>query len=91
MALAAPLTVFTVESATRALIAAQDHAIKQGITAFHDAGIDAIEVEAQQTFDQDKKLKIRLFSMISASDPDLTEHWLNTSPRCCLGGQSLNP
>ena len=55
MALAAPLTVFTVESATRALIAAQDHAIEQGITAFHDAGIDAIEVEAQQTFDQDKK------------------------------------
>jgi len=80
MALAAPLTVFTVESATRALIAAQDHAIKQGITAFHDAGIDAIEVEAQQTFDQDKKLKIRLFSMISASDSALTEHWLNTAP-----------
>ena len=80
MALAAPLTVFTVESATRALIAAQDHAIKQGITAFHDAGIDATEVEAQQTFDQDKKLKIRLFSMISASDPVLTEHWLNTTP-----------
>ena len=34
MALAAPLTVFTVESATRALLAAQDHAIKQGITSF---------------------------------------------------------
>ena len=80
MALAAPLTVFTAESATRALLAAQDHAIKQGITSFHDAGIDAVEVEAQQIVDGDQRLKIRLFSMISASDPELTEYWLNTAP-----------
>ena len=44
------------------------------------AGIDAVEVEAQQIVDGDQRLKIRLFSMISASDPELTEYWLNTAP-----------
>lgn len=78
--LAYPLIALSAESATTAILAAQEHAFRWGITNFHDAGAGRTDIEAQQALDASGKLKLRVYTMVSAQDERLTDEWLARSP-----------
>lgn len=84
-----PLTTYTAQSARAATLTAQDVAIASGITGFHDAGIGTFEIDAQQSLDAEGLLKIRLYSMVSASNPVLAEQWINRPPVVASGDKRL--
>jgi predicted amidohydrolase YtcJ len=50
-----------------ALRRAAEHAVRLGLTAVHDAGIDSTELEAYQALAARGELPIRVFAMLSAS------------------------
>lgn len=78
--LAYPLIALSKESSMTAILAAQSHALKWGITNFHDAGAGSTDIEAQLALDESKQLKLRVYTMISAQDEALTDHWLSRRP-----------
>lgn len=62
-----------------ALKAAFDHLLSLGITSVHDAGIDAANLLAYQKLASEKQLPLRIYAMLSATDPNL-ESWLKAGP-----------
>lgn len=58
-----------------ALNAAFNHLLSLGITSTHDAGIDAANLATYQQLREAKQLPLRLYPMLSATDPAL-EAWL---------------
>ncbi len=54
---------------------AQDHLLKLGVTGVHDAGISYAEYQLYETFAHTDRLSLRIYAMLSSSDPDL-EHML---------------
>jgi predicted amidohydrolase YtcJ len=80
MGLAEPLTAFTKDSAKDAIIAAQNHALRWGITNFHDAGASDPEIQALHALDSKGALKLRVYTMVSARDTKLAEYWLARDP-----------
>ena len=62
-----------------ALNAAFAHLLSLGITSTHDAGIDAANLATYQQLRQAKQLPVRLYPMLSATDPAL-EAWLKAGP-----------
>ena len=78
--LAYALTALSKESSMAAILAAQAHAFKWGITNFHDAGASSTDIDAQLTLDESKQLKLRVYTMISAQDEALTDYWLARPP-----------
>ena len=78
--LAYPLIALSKESSMTAILAAQSHAFEWGITNFHDAGAGSTDIEAQLALDESKQLKLRVYTMISAQDVALTDHWLAQPP-----------
>lgn len=62
-----------------ALNAAFNHLLSLGITSTHDAGIDAANLATYQQLRQAKQLPLRLYPMLSATDPAL-EAWLKAGP-----------
>lgn len=62
-----------------ALNAAFTHLLSLGITSTHDAGIDAANLATYQQLRQAKQLPVRLYPMLSATDPAL-EAWLKAGP-----------
>ena len=78
--LAYPLTALSKASSMSAILAAQAHAFQWGITNFHDAGASSTDIDAQLTLDESKQLKLRVYTMVSAQDEALTDHWLNRPP-----------
>lgn len=78
--LAYPLVALSVDSAKTAILAAQDHAFRWGITNFHDAGAGRTDIEAQQALDSSGDLKLRVYTMVSAQDEALANHWLGRPP-----------
>ena len=78
--LAYPLTALSKASSMAAILAAQAHAFQWGITNFHDAGASSTDIDAQLTLDESKQLKLRVYTMVSAQDEALTDHWLNRPP-----------
>ena len=78
--LAYPLIALSQASATKAMLAAQEHAFQWGITNFHDAGAGRTDIAAQQALDASGKLKLRVYTMVSAQDPELTDQWLSQKP-----------
>jgi len=64
---------------TSALSAAFDHLLSLGITSVHDAGIDAATLASYQQLKAEKKLPVRIYAMLSATDPKLAE-WLKAGP-----------
>lgn len=62
-----------------ALKAAFAHLLSLGITSVHDAGIDAANLAAYQKLAGDKQLPLRIYAMLSATDPKL-EGWLKAGP-----------
>lgn len=87
--LAQSLTADTVASAKAAIRIAQSHALSWGITNFHDAGAGRVEIQAQQELDADHELKLRIYTMVSAQDPDLVDHWLQRKPIIAQQDQRL--
>ena len=78
--LANPLIALSTDSAKTAILAAQDHAFRWGITNFHDAGAGSIDIEAQRALDASGDLKLRIYTMVSAQDDVLTDYWLARPP-----------
>ncbi len=78
--LANPLIALSTDSAKTAILAAQDHAFRWGITNFHDAGAGSTDIEAQRALDASGDLKLRIYTMVSAQDDVLTDYWLARPP-----------
>ncbi|WP_348730113.1 amidohydrolase [Rheinheimera texasensis] len=62
-----------------ALNAAFAHLLSLGITSTHDAGIDAANLATYQQLREAKQLPLRLYPMLSATDPALG-NWLKAGP-----------
>ena len=78
--LAHPLIALSVDSAKAAILAAQRHAFRWGITNFHDAGAGKTDIEAQQMLNDAGDLKLRVYTMVSAQDEALSDYWLARAP-----------
>ena len=78
--LAYPLVALSVDSAKAAILAAQRHAFRWGITNFHDAGAGKTDIEAQQMLNDSGDLKLRVYTMVSAQDEVLSDYWLARAP-----------
>ena len=78
--LAYPLIALSIDSAKTAILAAQGHAFRWGITNFHDAGAGSTDIEAQRALDASGDLKLRVYTMVSAQDEALTDYWLARPP-----------
>ena len=78
--LAYPLIALSVDSAKAAILAAQRHAFRWGITNFHDAGAGKTDIEAQQMLNDAGDLKLRVYTMVSAQDEALSDYWLARAP-----------
>jgi len=78
--LAYPLIALSIDSAKTAILVAQDHAFRWGITNFHDAGAGSTDIEAQRALDASGDLKLRVYTMVSAQDEALTDYWLARPP-----------
>ena len=78
--LAYPLVALSVDSAKAAILAAQRHAFRWGITNFHDAGAGSTDIEAQQMLNDSGDLKLRVYTMVSAQDEALSDYWLARAP-----------
>ena len=78
--LAYPLIALSTDSAKTAILAAQDHAFRWGITNFHDAGAGSTDIEVQRALDASGDLKLRVYTMVSAQDEALTDYWLARPP-----------
>ncbi|QYK04754.1 amidohydrolase [Shewanella zhangzhouensis] len=62
-----------------AFATAFDHLLSLGITATHDAGISAAELADYQELQQQQRLPVRIYAMLSAADPAL-DTWLKQGP-----------
>mgnify|MGYP001483923994 CR=1 FL=1 len=78
--LANPLIALSVDSAKAAILAAQRHAFRWGITNFHDAGAGKTDIKAQQMLNDSGDLKLRVYTMVSAQDEALSDYWLARAP-----------
>ncbi|MBS1487118.1 MAG: amidohydrolase [Bacteroidetes bacterium] len=52
---------------------ATENCLRNGITSFHDAGIDREELQVLQKLRQENKLSVRLYEMLSGSDRPLVK------------------
>ena len=64
----------------QALKLAISHCHENGITSFHDAGIDAGTIELYQAAQKNKQLQLRIYAMVSGPDRELTSEWLARGP-----------
>ncbi len=80
MSLVRHLIAWTPESARRAILTAQDAAFRSGITGFHDAGIDSVELQALINLDNEGLLRLRVYGMLNASNESLLDNWINRKP-----------
>ena len=87
--LAYPLIALSVDSAKAAILAAQRHAFRWGITNFHDAGAGKTDIEAQQMLNDSGDLKLRVYTMVSAQDEALSDYWLARAPLIAKDGSRL--
>ncbi|RDV24041.1 amidohydrolase [Alteromonas aestuariivivens] len=65
------LPTTTTEQYAAQLEAAGQHLLSVGITAMHDAGVERSLYDFYLAMAAEKKLPIRIYAMISATDPDL--------------------
>jgi len=64
------------ERAQYLLEIAQDHLISEGVTSAHDAGVRKVDLDAQLAAAEAGGLKVRLYSMLDATDAGVMEEWL---------------
>ncbi len=65
------LPEFTKAESISALETAQEHLLSMGMTSMHDAGISYDTYQLYQQLAKDHQLKLRIYAMISATDPKL--------------------
>jgi predicted amidohydrolase YtcJ len=53
---------------------------QNGITSFHDAGATREHVDLFKAFKAEDKLKLRMYVMLSGSDPALLQEWFQKGP-----------
>ncbi len=57
----------------RALTAAFEHLVSEGITGVHDAGVDATNLAVYQDLAAEQAMPVRVYAMLSAMEPTLPE------------------
>ena len=72
-----------------ALKLANDHAIENGITSFHDAGSDFKDIRAYKTLGEKNELDIRLYIMLNGRNDSLLSYYYNKGPEIGLYNNHL--
>ena len=70
----------------RALDLAIQACHQNGITSFHDAGTGREEIQLYRDFMAEGRLGIRLYVMVTGTDPQLVYEWLNRGPEVDSSG-----
>lgn len=73
--LARRLEAYGPERAKYLLDIAQDHLVSEGVTSAHDAGVRKVDLDAQVALAEAGDLKVRLYSMIDATDALAMNEW----------------
>lgn len=68
------------EAIERNILQASAHCASLGLTAVHDAGVTAAQLEVYQRLAAAGSLPIRIYAMLEGSEPGLLEHWYATGP-----------
>tara|TARA_B100000700_G_scaffold328725_1_gene447563 strand:+ start:1622 stop:3292 length:1671 start_codon:yes stop_codon:yes gene_type:complete len=68
----------------KALKLANDHAIENGITSFHDAGSDFKDIKAYKTLAENNELDLRLFIMLNGRNDSLLNYYYSKGPQIGL-------
>ncbi len=77
------------ESHERALAAAIQECLENGITSFHDAGADSLAIATFEKFIQEEKMRFRLYVMLSSRDSLFLERWFEKGPQIGMGDGRL--
>ena len=67
-----------------ALKMANDHAVENGITTFHDAGSDFKDIRAYKELAENGKLDLRLVIMLNGNNDSLLNYYYNKGPEIGL-------
>ena len=68
----------------KALKLANDHAIENGITSFHDAGSDFKDIQAYKTLAENNELDLRLYIMLNGRNDSLLNYYYSKGPQIGL-------
>ena len=74
----------TFDDHVKALKLANDHAIENGITSFHDAGSDFKDIRAYKKLAENKELNIRLYIMLNGRNDSLLNYYYSNGPEIGL-------
>ena len=74
----------TFEDHLKALKLANDHAIENGITSFHDAGSDFKDIQAYETLAENNELDLRLYIMLNGRNDSLLNYYYSKGPQIGL-------
>ena len=74
----------TFEDHLIALKMANDHAVENGITTFHDAGSDFKDIRAYKELAKNGKLDLRLVIMLNGNNDSLLNYYYNRGPEIGL-------
>lgn len=87
--LTAPLRTYDQTAAEQLIELAQRHLLSQGITTAHDAGALREDLDAQRAMAERGDLRLRLYSMVLATDEKALAEWLNRGPLIGAGDDRL--
>tara|TARA_B100001057_G_C22815552_1_gene937261 strand:+ start:247 stop:1923 length:1677 start_codon:yes stop_codon:yes gene_type:complete len=79
----------TFEDHLSALKLANDHAIENGITTFHDAGSDFKDISAYKELAKNGQLDLRLIIMLNGNNDSLLSHYYKKGPEIGLYNNHL--
>ena len=79
----------TFEDHLKALKLANDHAIENGITSFHDAGSDHKDIRAYKKLGELGKLDLRLYVMLNGNNDSLLHDYYKNGPEIGLYNNHL--
>src|SRR5579859_4066253 len=68
------------ETRSQALALAMAACLRNGITGFHDAGINQENIDLLKKFRDENKLTVRLYEMLSGSDQNLVQTYFKKGP-----------
>ena len=68
----------------KALELAIQECLKNGITSFHDAGIDSTEIDLYKTYAKENKLGIRIYAMLAGWNNNLLKAYYDNGPEVGL-------
>lgn len=79
----------TPEQNKEALNLAMAECLKNGITSFHDAGVDSTIIDLYKSFAKSKDLAIRLYVMLNGANQNLLDAYYKNGPEIGLGEDFL--